>query len=277
MLFKKAILSSAITVIIIGAFTVIPHQNHRRTNLNFNQTRTKPTHLVFGSVYDTHPNQQLASSVLTNNVKKQLHAKSIEWNMSGAFIINKGYTDLNANVISKPYATNSLDSQNRPSVSNALLNHSTRQYLNRQKTGNAATIKPQGYHQLQIGGRYRFLYNRGHSLGYALIGNIKHFDASEANPKNITTQTAWANQASNGDYNNTGQNFYEGIVRKGLDQHKTIRYRVTVLYNNSNIIPSGSHIEAKSTDNKLHFNVFVPNVQPGVKINYQTGYAELNK
>lgn len=277
MLIKKAILSSAITVIIIGALTVIPHQNHRKTNLNFNQTRTKPTHLAFGSVYDTHPNQQLASSVLTDNVKKQLHAKSIEWNMAGAFIINEGYTDLNANVISKPYATNSLDSQNRPSVSNALLNHSTRQYLNRQKTGNASTIKPQGYHQLQIGGRYRFLYNRGHSLGYALIGNIKHFNASEANPKNITTQTAWSNQASNGDYNNTGQNFYEGIVRKGLDQHKTIRYRVTVLYNNSNIIPSGSHIEAKSTDNKLHFNVFVPNVQPGVKINYQTGYAELNK
>ena len=121
------------------------------------------------------------------------------------------------------------------------------------------------------------LYNRGHSIGYALAGSVRGFDASEANPQNITAQTAWANQASNGNDSNTGQNYYETQVRRAQDSRKTVRYRVTPVYDGDNLVPSGSHLEAKSSDGSLEFNVFVPNVEPGVVINYSTGYAKVAK
>lgn len=218
-------------------------------------------------------NEQLANSVMTDAVKSQL-GSSIQYNGHGAFIVNDNKSTLNANVNVAPYATNEVDSMGRPTVGNAFLNKTCRQYKDRQETGNGASDwKPKGFHQLSdLKGGYTHAYDRGHLLGYALVGSIKGFNASESNPKNIATQTAWANEA--GDKDNTGQNYYEGIVRKALDKGKKVRYQVQDVYDGNNIVPSGAHIQAKSTDGTVDFNVFVPNVQSNIKINYATGYAQ---
>lgn len=216
--------------------------------------------------------EQLANSVMTDAVKSQL-GNNIQYNGHGAFIINNNQSTLNANVNVAPYATNEVDKMGRPTVGNAFLNKTCRQYKNRQETGNGASEwKPKGFHQLSnLKGGYTHAYDRGHLLGYALVGGIKGFNASESNPKNIATQTAWANEAR--DKDNTGQNYYEGIVRKALDQGKEVRYQVQDVYDGNNIVPSGAHIQAKSKDGSVNFNVFVPNVQSNIKINYATGVA----
>lgn len=281
---RKRQVSVAGVVIALGVFalqqTVLKDNNDTQvTKTNYAQSSVKSDAKVnYGSTSDEHPNESLASSVLTANVVKQLGTNSVRFNGNGAFILNDNKTDLNAKVSSAPYVQLAKqDSLGRAGVANALLTKASRQYQSRDQTGNSRQMQPVGWHQLSIGGNYKMLYNRGHSIGYALAGSVRGFDASEANPQNITAQTAWANQASNGNDSNTGQNYYETQVRRAQDNRKTVRYRVTPVYDGDNLVPSGSHLEAKSSDGSLEFNVFVPNVEPGVVINYSTGYAKVAK
>ena len=54
-------------------------------------------------------------------------------------------------------------------------------------------------------------------------------------------------------------------------------YRVPPIFEGDNLVATGVQMEAYSVEDngELQFNVFVYNVQPGIKINYATGDSSL--
>lgn len=266
---KHKLLASlgAITLLTaLGTTAVITTQPHEDLIAQATQSQT-----------EAQPSQQLADSIvqpISNQIKGQLR-----WNNHGAYVIGNGDTgsaNLNTNVSSAPYTRNAnLDDKHRATYGEALLNKTTRQYLNRNQTGQERSeFTPVGWQQMNnLTNGYSHLYDRGHLLGYALVGGINGFDASESNPQNIVTQTAWANEA--GSETSTGQNYYESLVRKALDQNKTVLYKVKALYNGDELVPRATWIQAKSTDGSLNINAVIPNAENGININYQTGEGQL--
>ena len=126
---RKRKASVAGVVVALGIFALqqtVLKDNHgsQQGKTNYANSSVKVNQSVdYGSPEDQHPAESLASSVLTDAVKKQLATNSIRFNGSGAFVLNDNKTSLDAKVSSAPYVQLAKqDSLGRAGVANALLN-----------------------------------------------------------------------------------------------------------------------------------------------------------
>nr|WP_125675143.1 DNA/RNA non-specific endonuclease [Companilactobacillus keshanensis] len=150
-----------------------------------------------------------------------------------------------------------LDNLNRPTVANALLNTSLMPSAKRERLN----WTPTGWHNKKIGSGW--LYNRSHLIGYQLTGQNN-------NPKNLITGTRSLNSPE--------MQVHEMDVAYYLKKSNShfIRYRVTPIFRNDELLARGVQMEAQSIgDNSVHFNVYIFNVESGVTLNYNDGTSQI--
>lgn len=134
-----------------------------------------------------------------------------------------------------------------------------------EKRGSIGQVKPTGWHTVKydiVDGKY--LYNRCHLIGYQLT-------AENANEKNLITGTRYMNTE--------GMLPFENMVAdyvKETGGH--VLYRVTPVFLEDDLLVEGVQMEGYSVEDEgdgICFNVFVYNVQPGIRIDYKTGESSL--
>lgn len=130
---------------------------------------------------------------------------------------------------------------------------------------NTSAIEPTGWQSVQyesVDGGY--LYNRCHLIGYQLTGQ-------SANEKNLITGTRYMNVEGMLPFENSVQMYVEGTGNHVL-------YRVRPYYNGDDLLAAGVLMEAKSIEDPLvQFCAFCYNVQPGIEIDYATGFSKANE
>lgn len=154
-----------------------------------------------------------------------------------------------------------LDSEGRCQVAEACVG---KDIMPKGKRGTIGMVKPTGWHTAKynnVDGKY--LYNRCHLIAYQLTGE-------NANNKNLITGTR--------SFNVDGMLPYEEMVGDYVrETGNHVLYRVTPVFDGDDLVAKGVQMEAMSVEDKgedIKFNVFVYNVQDGVKIDYETGDSE---
>lgn len=136
-----------------------------------------------------------------------------------------------------------------------------------EERGAIGSVKPSGWQSVKydcVDGKY--LYNRCHLIGFQLSGE-------NANRQNLITGTRYLNI--------DGMLPFENLVAdyvKETENH--VLYRVTPVYDGSNLVADGVQMEALSVEDGgegVSFNVYAYNVQPGVVIDYATGESRLDE
>lgn len=217
---------------------------------------------------NTQPTAKYATDV------KHLANSTFQSGTNPVININGGKSTLNPSAWQKnevKYAN--LDGLNRTSGRNV-------GYLEGRNVANdelrtEQTFKPTGWHQKFVNGEA--IINRGHEIAYSLSKGIsikgtynpKLQSGDQNNPKNLFTQTAWSNQRL--------QTVYESKVRNALKMGKKVVYEVTPVFKGSDLMAKGVQLQAVSTDKTLNFNVFIWNVQPGIKFNYANGTSKIDR
>lgn len=153
-----------------------------------------------------------------------------------------------------------LDTLGRCGKAQASLSTDT---LATEKRGDISSVHPSGWHnEAYTCVNTGYVFNRCHLLMYAASGILD-------DERNLITGTRYMNE--------DGMLPYEKMLVQYIENTGNhVLYRVTPVYEGDNLVASGVHMEAKSIEDDgkgLKFNVYAYNVQPGVNVDYATGYT----
>ncbi|GEK89834.1 DNA/RNA non-specific endonuclease [Alkalibacterium putridalgicola] len=181
--------------------------------------------------------------------------------------LDEVYIEINDNVplftneeleVSEPFHSyEARDELGRVGVADALLDV---ELMPAEERGSISHVDPTGWNQ----GNYdvvsgNWLYNRSHLIGHQMTG----YDGKN----NLMTGTRQFNVEGMLPF----ENFVASVVE---DTEMQVRYRVTPLFEDDNMLAHGIVMEGFSVDDNgetLTFNVFVPNQQDGIELDYETG------
>jgi DNA-entry nuclease len=204
-----------------------------------------------------------------NDNKKKLHHSAVKTNTKSNDLTKLTYTGKQEVIVNgnKPnFSKNDLsikngawdkygdlDQLNRATPANALLNISLMPTAKRE----ALHVDPTGWHNKRISSGW--LYNRSHLIGYQLTGQNNNLKNLITGTRSLNAPEMLAHEMDIAYYLKQDQNHY-------------IRYRVTPIFKGNELLARGVQMEAQSIgDNTVQFNVFIFNVEDGVKLNYQDG------
>lgn len=127
---------------------------------------------------------------------------------------------------------------------------------------------------IQLKGYKGYLYNKSHSLAWSLGGDMKNH--------NLTLGTRSQNVGTNKTESGGGMGYAEEKVRNVVTNKKNTKvyYKVTPVYKANELIPRGSHVQAKSINDNgksINLNTWVFNNEEGVNINYHNGTWQKKK
>lgn len=164
------------------------------------------------------------------------------------------------------YTLSDLDELGRVQVANATLSEDI---MPAEERGSISHRTPTGWNQnasqdevgqVVEGG---WLYNRSHMIGHQLSG-------LNDEEENLITGTKFFNNYAMLPIENFVANYIE-------EENENVRFRVTPHFEGDNLLASGMFMEGLSLhdigdeDPGVMFNIYVPNIQPGVTLNYADG------
>ena len=204
---------------------------------------------------DESTQNEQSSKGSTNSSTKSVSSDNIpdfSGNMTVA-VDNNNPDFTSKDLTTKSYESYSrLDSEGRCQVAEACVG---KDIMPKGKRGTIGMVKPTGWHTAKynnVDGKY--LYNRCHLIAYQLTGE-------NANNKNLITGTR--------SFNVDGMLPYEEMVGDYVrETGNHVLYRVTPVFDGDDLVAKGVQMEAMSVEDKgedIKFNVFVYNVQDGVK------------
>ena len=134
------------------------------------------------------------------------------------------------------------------------------------------------------------IFNRGHLIADSIIGYCNEFDYRKR--ENFVMITNWCNRANTNHKTRKacGMFYFENVILNTLEKGIDVEYRVTPIFKKNSegvkqefeYLPRGVILEAKTPNKEAfevdddyvimnEFNVFIPNAQNGLDINYKTG------